>query len=475
MNKVIAAVGLTVLSAAFAQAQYAPGLTENEKSKDWTVAASLRGFYDDNYLTLPSSFVTGSTVVHPRIASWGTEAIPSVAWNHSAESSLISVSYVYDVRWYENHSTTDQSHQLNAGFQKEFNERYKLALTESFVMAQEPTVIDPSVITSPLRVNGINIRTTSTASFTDSNTKTLDLHLGYNNTVYAYPELANSVIGYPFTGTYTSYGSPQPSYSALLNRMEQLATIDLDWKVTDTTTALVGYQYGATGYTSGEFINYPYGPSYPYATPPGYPAAGGKNFLGDRSNVRNSYSHYGFLGVDHNFTSQFSASIRAGGEYIDYYNNVDQFGNSAPTSLVSPYIDASLSDQYQNGCTVQLGVKHVHNATDVIGLPGDANSFYTIPVVDEETTAIYLSDTHKITERLTATMMGQAQLSTFNAPGSTFNGQGEEFFILQIRLAYAFSPWLSGEAGYDYNRLKSDLPDRAYTRDFMYLGVRATY
>ena len=31
------------------------------------------------------------------------------------------------------------------------------------------------------------------------------------------------------------------------------------------------------------------------------------------------------------------------------------------------------------------------------------------------------------------------------------------------------------EAGYNYSRLKSDLPFRAYTRDVMYLGLRATY
>ncbi len=472
MNKVIAAVGLTVLSGAFAQAQYAPGLGANEQAKDWTLAASLRGFYDDNYLTQPSSFVTAGGVVHPRIASWGTEAIPSAAWNHSVETSLMSVSYVYDVRWYENHSTVDQTHQLNAGYQREFSERYKIGLTESFVVAQEPTVIDPSVISSPLRVEGDNIRNTGTASFTDSLTKSLDLHLGYNNTLYAYPQLADSVIGYPFRGPVYGAYTGQPSRSALLNRMEQLATLDLSWKLTDVTTAKVGYQFGETAYTSQEYINYPYGGGSGYAPPPGY---SGPPFKGDRSDVRNSYSHYAFLGVDHNFTSQFMGSIRAGGEYIDYYKNVDQYGNSAPNSVVSPYVDASIADQYQNGCNVQLGVRHVHNATDVVGAPGDTATGGTIPVVDEETTAVYLSDTHKLTEKLTATILGQAQLSSFNAPGSSYDSEKDAFFILQIKFAYAFSPWLSAEAGYDYNRLKSDLADRSYTRDFMYVGVRATY
>ena len=44
-------------------------------------------------------------------------------------------------------------------------------------------------------------------------------------------------------------------------------------------------------------------------------------------------------------------------------------------------------------------------------------------MLDEETTAIYLSDTHKVTDRLTATVMGQAQLSTFDGGGYGYNGE----------------------------------------------------
>src|SRR5665213_1801955 len=105
MNKIIASVGLAALSAASVQAQYAPGLTPLENTKPWSLSASLRGFYDDNYLTLPKSFpsATGSGFAHP-LASWGTEITPSVAVNHSVENTLMSASYVYDLKWYENRS-----------------------------------------------------------------------------------------------------------------------------------------------------------------------------------------------------------------------------------------------------------------------------------------------------------------------------------------------------------------------------------
>jgi hypothetical protein len=297
------------------------------------------------------------------------------------------------------------------------------------------------------------VRNTGQLDFTDSLTRNLDLHFGYGNTVYAYQQTARSVIGYglntPATGAYI----PIASRSALLDRMEQLATLDLRWKATPDTTGVLGYQFGHTDYTAPEPIIFP-SPPYNTTTPTGVNT-------GYNSNIRNDDSHFVFVGADQSFTPDLNGSIRVGGEYLDYYN--------FHTSRLSPYVDASITDQYQPGCSAQLGVKHVHNATDVVGLQG------TTPVLDEETTAIYISDTHKLTDRLTLSLMGQAQLSTFVGGGSGLDGKEDQFFILQVAFAYHFNPWFSTEAGYDYSRLKSDLAERSYTRDFMYVGLRATY
>ena len=73
----------------------------------------------------------------------------------------MSATYTYDMRWcQDNGGTTDQTHQLNAKLDHEFSERYKVQLNESFVISQEPQVIDPAVETTPLRVPGNNIRNT---------------------------------------------------------------------------------------------------------------------------------------------------------------------------------------------------------------------------------------------------------------------------------------------------------------------------
>jgi hypothetical protein len=340
----------------------------------------------------------------------------------------------------------------------EFSERYHLKVNESFVIAQEPTVIDPTVISTPLRVSGNNVRNTGSLTFTAGITKDFDLQLGYVNNVYAYQQTARSVIGYGLDGNGTGYipfglYTPEASRSALLDRMEQLASLDLRWKATPETTGVLGYQYGHTDYTAPEDIIFATSP------PPGYNGPPGST--GYLSNIRNTDSHFVFVGADESFTPDLNGSIRAGGEYVDYYN----YG----TSRLSPYVDASLTDQYQQGCAAQLGVKHVHNSTDVVG------TFGTTPVLDEESTAVYISDSHKLTDRFTASVMGQAQLSDFVGGGPTYDGKSERFFILQINFAYHFNPWFMAEAGYNFSRLLSDLPYREYTRDVMYLGFRATY
>jgi hypothetical protein len=388
------------------------------------------------------------------LASWGTEISPSAALNYSEENTLLSASYIYGLTWYENHSAVDSSHQFNGRLEHEFSERYKLSVNESFVVAQEPTVIDPTVISTPLRVEGNNVRNTGLLDFTAELTKDFSMHLGYNNTLYAYQQTARSVIDYPFLGPVYGTIPPTTSRSALLDRMEQTATVDLRWNATHETTGIFGYQYQHVNYTSPEYIIFP---TPPYTDPTlGAPAT--KGYLSD---IRNTDNHFVYVGADKSFTPDLNGSIRVGGEYLDYYNY--------HTSRLSPYVDASLTDQYMAGSSAQLGVKHTHNATDVAG------TFGSTPVLDEESTAIYISDSHKVTERLTFTAMGQAQLSTFDGGGQGYNGESEEFYILQVNFSYHFNPnWLA-EAGYNYSNLRSDLQFRAYTRDFMYLGVRASY
>ena len=66
-----------------------------------------------------------------------------------------------------------------------------------------------------------------------------------------------------------------------------------------------------------------------------------------------------FVGANMQFTPQINGQIRVGAEYLDYYKvSKDDWG---------PYVDASLTWTYMKESNLQLGVKHQHSATDVVG------------------------------------------------------------------------------------------------------------
>ena len=55
--------------------------------------------------------------------------------------------------------------------------------------------------------------------------------------------------------TNRSAGRPAyPSYSALLDRMDQTAAVDLRWKALPETTGVLGYSFENLDYTSPEYI-----------------------------------------------------------------------------------------------------------------------------------------------------------------------------------------------------------------------------
>jgi hypothetical protein len=429
----LAALGVSTL-----HAQYAPGPTASElqNPRGWSVGATLRGFYDDNPLTLPNGIAR---------SSYGEEVSPSVSLNHTVQQTTLSLSYVYDLIRYETIDNTDSSHQLNAKLKQNFSDRYSMTASDSFVVAQQPTVIDPAITSSPLRTSGDNIHNTGSLSFTAGLAPKLDLQLSYVNDVYAYQQTFGDVYN-------PGAGVPSPSRSALLDRMEQLATLNLNWKMMSDLTGVLGYSYGHTGYTSPEPV------IFGATATPATPFAAGAVL----SKVRDNDSHFFFVGADDTFTSQLNGSIRVGGEYLDYYN--------AKKDDISPYVDASLTWMYMKQCTLQVGVKHKHSATDVVGaLPTTANQ----PVLDSETTAAYLAVNHKITGDLTGGLLGQYQHSAFN--GGTVNGQSEDFCILGLNFGYTFNKYLAAETGYNWYKLVSDVSGRDYTRNMVYLGVRATY
>jgi hypothetical protein len=204
------------------------------------------------------------------------------------------------------------------------------------------------------------------------------------------------------------------------------------------TTILGGYQYGMSDFTSDD------------ALAPGV-----------ASNTRDSRSHFIFGGVEHSFTPQLGAALRAGVQLIDFPN--DPAGSDGST----PYVDGSVTWTYNPGSYLLGGVRHQRNVTDVATVSLGA------PTTDAETTVIYGAVNHQLTAALTGSLIGQYQFSTFQNGGA--DGFNEDFFSVGINLAYRINQFLSAEAGYNFDLLDSEVIGRDFDRNRVYLGLRAIY
>ncbi len=413
MKKILISAGLFALTVGAVHAAYAPGLSAMETAKPWSVSASVRGFYDDNYTTSPSAI---------KRSSFGFEISPSASLNIPLEQTLFAASYIYSLKYYQDRADRDQasadhSHQFNARVEHAFSERYKLNASESFVLAQEPEILNPvGTVTVPLRLNGNNIRNTAAADFTAQITELLGLQFAYQNNYYDYDQEGPN------------------SYSALLDRMEHLASVNFRYQWQRPTILIGGYQFGLVNHSSEDLI------------------------LGAPAEIRDNRSHYLFVGADHSFSQQLNGSVRVGGRYTDYYE--------ANGDDISPYADASLTYTYAPGSYLQGGIRHDRSQTDVIN------------TLDQEATTAYLAITHRITSFLTGNLLGEYQHASFNQ--SLFSGSAsgsDDYFVASINLAYRIDKaghWMA-ETGYNYDKLNSDVPNRAYTRNRAYIGIRATY
>src|SRR6185503_3945701 len=131
MNKIVACVGTAALSASMMQSISAQEIIRSPAQRPWSVAATVRGFYADN------------------VDSFGIEVSPAVGFAWTDEATTINAGYRYSLKYYDEAipgtfdpnqgggDHTDQSHNFMAALTHDFSERYRIALTESFVIGQE--------------------------------------------------------------------------------------------------------------------------------------------------------------------------------------------------------------------------------------------------------------------------------------------------------------------------------------------------
>ncbi len=415
MNKIIASASLAALGATGLQAAYAPGLSPMEKSKPWTISALVRGFYDDN----PTDSGRGQ-----KQDSWGMEVSPSLAVNLALDQTLIGFNYVYDLRFYEARpkNDADHTHQVTLKVNHAFNERYKLDLSDSFNYAEEPEL--NAIAATTLRTQQPYLHNDVRLAFNAELTPIL-----YENNIWDFDQRGPG------------------SLSALLDRVEHLGSITARWQAMPNTVGLLGYRYEIVDHTSKDST----AQNDPVFSPITDPAR------------RDTTSHYVWVGADQNFSSQLTAHVEVGAQFVDYPNRLPV----DPDSSVNPYVAANATWTYNPGSYLRIGLTHKHNATDVAFQP-----ISSTPTLDQESTGVYGTVNHRITPKTTASLLGQFQHSTFK--GGIDDGRVELLGTVGVNLSYQVNSFVSADAGYNYDRLDSEI-GRSYTRNRLYFGLRATY
>jgi len=425
MKKIVASVGLVAFGASGLYSAPIAGLTE-EGGKNWSVSATLRGFYDDNLNTTSGS---------AKQDTFGIEISPSATVGFQWPQTTLSLAYVFSFKYYDHRPTDsstkyDQSHIFNASVDHAFTERYHLSARESFVIGQEPDILRVgNAMETFQRISGDNIRNDAVINFDGQLTRLFGFEVGYENAFWDYSQNGGDAV--------------DPSPAGLLNRVEDSVHLDSRWMICPETVGIFGYRFRDVAYTGNEEIGLTTG------------------LVPIMSNNRNFREHSIYVGAEQTFRPDLTGAARVGASYLDYYNDITGTGNNW-----APYAMANLRYTYQPDSFVEVGLSQDVNATDVAQTTsGDKFT------QSAESTVVYGRVVHHITPQLFGSVLGQFQYSSITGESSIT----EKDYQIGVNLSYQFTPHLSTEIGYNYDKLESDLAGRSFDRNRVYIGVTGSY
>ncbi len=487
MKKFFVSTGLAAISAAGLQSVSAQGL-DIVSPKAWSVSGTLRGFYDDNY-----------NIAQTSKGTWGAEVSPSVSVNIPLRQTSLGFRYYYTLYYYNDRDSMhldpfDQAHQLEFWLDHAINQNWKIKVTDHFAIGQEPELFQnaagPSTPAVNYRINGDNLANTGNISLDTQWTRNFSTTLSYANNYYDYDNSGASVLAAAspglglnlfqalsvpvssFNGVGVSPGWRQldgsPSLSGSLDRMEHNISLDFGWTFSPETKISAGYSFNQVNYLGNEPIAvYDYvtgfSPSLPLNGLSGpYDPQNPRSFV-YYSNMRDSRSHNLHVALKHQLTANVNLALSVGASYNDSYNDPITHSTS-----VSPSANASISYTYIPGSYLQLGVSQGENSTDVVR-PGTDGSITQY----QHSTSVYADLNHRITEKLTGTLIGRFNYSTFE--GGAANSESDMAYNVGLNFDYKITRHFSADAGYNFDYLVSGIDGRGFTRNRVYLGLSANY
>jgi hypothetical protein len=427
MKKIFVSVGLAAAGAAGLPCAVAQDLAAAAQPKIWNVASTLRGFYDDNY-----------AVAHNKTGSFGIELTPSVSANMALQQTDIGVKYTFGAYYYFQRADNginpwDYTHQGDIWVDHAFNERFKVTVADSLVVAQDPTLVQGG---ATVRVNGNNFNNHASVKLDSQWTRQFSTSTHY----------ANNLVIYDNSPTNSA---ANPNNAALLNRIDQNVGTDFQWQYTEQTMFFIGYAFSWTRYTGNDPIAIPLLSA---------------NKIVYLSQSRNTRSHYFYVGVTEEFSPNLSGSARVGAYETDNYNDpVSDYTSWAP------YADINVTYTYIPGSYVQVGVTQDQNATDIVA-PSTSGQLTAY----QNSTTVYGTVNHQITPKITGSLVGQYSYSSYEN-GAYANSTGDSDVSAGLNFNYQINRNFSANAGYNFDALMSSINGRGNDRNRVYIGLGANY
>lgn len=398
-------------------------------AKYYTLSAGLRGFYDDNVYTGNNKVDFNGDGIGDRrkYDSFGMEVTPGVRFSVPLEQTTLSAGATYGLRYFADRPGSNKNDQFflaDVQANHRFNDNHSVVVADRFALAQDPKqtlgAAGGGSSGQVLRAEGNNLNNVASVDFTSQLSPLWSSVVGYRNGYYDYRD---------------------PQFKGL-NRIENLPSLGLRYQVAPTAVVSGNYQFSDIKYD-------------------------------DAYSFRDSRSHYAYAGWDQTVSPRLNFAVRLGVQMIDWVNAT----SGGRTSAANPYADASVTYTYAPTSTVQAGIRHGRNATDITA------------TLDQRSTSFYAALNHQITGDLRATLSAQHQMSDFvGSKTSVLNGVSENMTSLGLTLSYRINAYLSAEGTYFFDDLDSGVlwrsgalvaqggaPLRSYTRNRVFLGFRASF
>ncbi len=438
MKKIAVTIGLAAIGAANIHAAYAPDMSGD---KTWSVSATLRGFYDDNFAAVGQN---------PR-GSFGGELTPQFQIVKPMTQTELGLRYIYALYYYEgrdhlNQDPYDQDHSVNLWLDHVFNEKWETKLSDNIYVSQNPQLLSAgsAATTLPFRADGNFVNNTASASVHTDWTRRFGTVLTYNNSLYSYDQTGSQSVS-------NIVNNAGPSYAGEFDRMDQSVTLDLQWHASTETIIGLGYTFDWVDYTGNEAV----GTNTVY-----------KNV--DYSNARNSYTHTVYLSYQRNLTDTLKFTAMGGAQINDNYNDP-----SHQTGGVNPYADISATYLYAPGSSVQFGFTHSLNTAYIPQYGGNYISTNNGSIGYQESSTVYVNVNHQITSKLVGLVGARYQNSAFQ--GGAADTQSENYYSVVANLNYSINRHLSVEIGYNYDQVESVQSFSSYSRNRYEIGITGTY